>query len=104
MTGGAQMQGLRKIGREHHLARVLWRMFLAADDTMAREGHVREFAPGGDYVKIAESVFEDAKFAWLRIDDLRLVAVLQESADVQPRPKRKRERLDGEEWKDGGEA
>lgn len=97
------MTVLSQISRANDGARILWRYFQAADDTRANEGHVREFTKAGDYVRIAPTCFKDDNGEWLRIADLRLVAVLEEHAEVKERPKpqkKPRKHFPGEGWKD----
>lgn len=83
-------------------ALILWRYFLSNDDRQANEGHVRQFTPAADFVRIAETTQREDRGTWLRVADLRLVSVLAESAELTDRPKRPRDRIEGDEWKDGG--
>lgn len=103
------MTAVRQISRAHDGARILWRFFQSPNDRFALEGHVREFNPKGDHVKIARTTFKDDRGAWLRVADLMLIDVLEEKVALTERPKperkpRKPRRVEGDEWKDGDET
>lgn len=99
----SQTATLRQISQAHDGARILWRPFLATEDMTANEAHVREFSPRGDYVRLAKTNFKDDKGVWLRVGDLRLLDVLEAHVELKTRPRPKRDRVEGDEWKDGGE-
>lgn len=80
-------------------ARILWRWFLAAEDREAAEGHVREFTVDGEWVRVAETTFNDDKGRWLRCSDIRVLAVLEEKVAPIARPRAKRR--NGDECADG---
>lgn len=97
------MQARRIIDKSIDGARILWRMFLASNDVVAQEGHVREFSPDGEYVRLSATEWDTDCGQWLRASDLRLVAVLADNVPVKTAPKRKYKnyRVEGDEWKDG---
>lgn len=83
------------IGKALDGARVLWRHWFQRD-TSAEEGHVREFSPTADFVRIAKTTKRIDIGHWYRCSDLRLVEVLQEKVPLEEPKRRRREEEDEE--------